>query len=120
MLILGILAAIAVPSFFNQRDKARDADAKVGARTAQTAIETYATDNGGAYTGATPLLLEGIEETLVDITLTVPTAAGDTYQVTATSSTGNAFSISRAASGATTQTCTVAGVGGCPVSGDWG
>jgi prepilin-type N-terminal cleavage/methylation domain-containing protein len=53
MLILGLLAAIAVPSFFNQRDKARDADAKAGVRTAQTAIETYATDNGGAYTGAT-------------------------------------------------------------------
>ena len=28
MLILGLLAAIAIPSFFNQRDKAKDADAK--------------------------------------------------------------------------------------------
>ena len=53
MLILGLLAAIAIPSFFNQRDKARDADAKSAARTAQTAIETYATDNNGQYTGAT-------------------------------------------------------------------
>ena len=34
MLILGLLAAIAIPSFFNQRDKARDADAKVSVRTA--------------------------------------------------------------------------------------
>jgi prepilin-type N-terminal cleavage/methylation domain-containing protein len=49
MLILGLLAAIAIPSFFNQRDKARDADAKTQARTAQTAIETYATDNDGEY-----------------------------------------------------------------------
>ncbi len=47
MLILGILAAIAIPSFFNQRDKARDADAKATAKTAQTAIETYATENNG-------------------------------------------------------------------------
>ena len=47
MLILGLLAAIAIPSFFNQRDKAKDADAKAGVRTAQTAMETYATDNGG-------------------------------------------------------------------------
>ena len=46
MLILGILAAIAIPSFFAQRDKARDADAKAQVRTAETAIETYATDNG--------------------------------------------------------------------------
>src|ERR671914_556209 len=52
MLILGLLAAIAIPSFFNQRDKARDADAKEQVRTAQTAIETYATDNDGTYIGA--------------------------------------------------------------------
>ena len=53
MLIIGILAAIAIPSFFNQREKAKDADAKSAARTAQTAIETFATDHGGDYTTAT-------------------------------------------------------------------
>ena len=53
MLILGLLAAIAIPSFFNQRDKAVDADAKEAVRTAQTSIETYATDNQGSYAGAT-------------------------------------------------------------------
>ena len=37
MLILGLLAAIAIPAFFNQRDKARDAEAKSYARTAETA-----------------------------------------------------------------------------------
>ena len=52
MLILGLLAAIAIPAFFNQRDKARDAEAKSAVRTAQTAIETYATDHDGKYTGA--------------------------------------------------------------------
>ena len=41
MLILGLLAAIAIPAFFNQRDKARDAEAKTAVRTAETAIETY-------------------------------------------------------------------------------
>ena len=50
MLILGLLAAIAIPSFFNQREKAKDADAKAAVRTAQTAMETYATGNGGEYT----------------------------------------------------------------------
>ena len=49
MLILGLLAAIAIPAFFNQRDKARDAEAKSAVRTAETAIETYATDNNGTY-----------------------------------------------------------------------
>ena len=54
MLILGLLAAIAIPSFFNQREKAKDADAKAAARTAQTAIETYATGNQGDYTAQPP------------------------------------------------------------------
>ena len=53
MLIIGLLAAIAIPAFFNQRDKAYDANAKEQARTAETAMETYATDNGGVYTGVT-------------------------------------------------------------------
>jgi len=43
MLILGLLAAIAIPAFFNQRNKAKDASAKEAARTAETAVETFAT-----------------------------------------------------------------------------
>ena len=120
MLILGLLAAIAIPSFFNQRDKARDADAKAAVRTAQTAMETYATDNGGAYTGATAADLEGIEETLTDSQLNAPTVTADTYTVSVTSDTTNVFSISRDAAGATTQTCTATGEAGCPSNGNWG
>ena len=41
ILIIGILAAIAIPSFLNQKSKANDAAAKEQARTAQTTIETY-------------------------------------------------------------------------------
>lgn len=121
MLILGLLAAIAVPSFFNQRDKARDADAKAGVRTAQTAMETYATDNGGAYTGATVALLEGIENTLNDVNLApAPVVTAGTYTVSATSTTGNVFNISRAADGTVSYTCTTAGTDGCPTGGNWG
>ena len=69
MLILGILAAIAIPSFFNQRDKARDADAKAAVSTAETSMETYATDNNGAYTGGTAAALQNIESTLNDAAL---------------------------------------------------
>ncbi len=74
MLILGLLAAIAIPSFFNQRDKAKDADAKAAVRTAQTAMETVATDNpDGAYlmSGSnatpTPADLVNIEQTLAEV-----------------------------------------------------
>src|SRR5688572_30689655 len=49
ILIIGILAAIALPAFLNQREKAQDTEAKTAARTAQTALETYYTDEQ-AYT----------------------------------------------------------------------
>ena len=51
MLILGILAAIALPAFFNQKEKAGDAKAKEYAHSAQVAMETYSTDNNGSYAG---------------------------------------------------------------------
>ena len=121
MLILGILAAIAVPSFFNQRDKAKDADAKADVRTAETAMETYATSNGGKYTGADATKLRAIESTLPTSGLTAtPTSAGTGYTVTATSSTGNTFSITRDANGQTTFDCTTHGTAGCPSDGNWG
>lgn len=116
MLILGILAAIAIPSFFAQRDKATDAEAKANVKTAQTAIETYATQNSsgdynqpGVPNGAT---LEAIEPTLEAAKMTVA-ATADTYTVTYQSDrgAGHEFSINRLANGNTTQTCT--GDGGC-------
>ncbi len=64
MLILGILAAIALPAFFNQKDKAGDAKAKENAHSAQVAMETYSTDNSGSYVGATTRNLQAIEPTL--------------------------------------------------------
>src|SRR5213593_373647 len=78
MLILGLLAAIAIPAFFNQRDKARDAQAKTYARTAETSMETFATDNNGKYldavNNASPSKadLVKIEPTLTGATLTDP------------------------------------------------
>jgi type IV pilus assembly protein PilA len=125
MLILGLLAAIAIPSFFNQRDKAKDADAKAGVRTAQTAIESYATDNGGSYLGATAANLEAIESTLTDVNLQAPSGlAADEYTVTVIAEdTLNSFSITRADTGDVSYTCTVGAPGkqaGCPTGGNWG
>jgi type IV pilus assembly protein PilA len=129
MLILGLLAAIAIPAFFNQRDKARDAEAKSAVRTAQTAIETYATDHDGHYTGAVsdptaadPASLQKIEQSLTDVgtRLTVPAATDTTYTVQVGSEvSGQLFRISRAANGTTTSTCDVDGTGGCPSNGEW-
>ena len=120
MLILGILAAIAIPAFFSQRDKAKDSDAKAQANSAQTAIESYATDNNGSYAAATLAKLQAIEPTIKS-TVAVPSPTSNTYTVTATSSTGNTFSVTRASTGAVTYPCTSTGNAnaGCPSSGFW-
>src|SRR5437588_8737440 len=92
ILIIGILAAIAIPSFLNQKTKANDAQAKAQARTAQTAEETLATDNNGSYlSGNSVGALQAVEPTLNDTTgakLTGAAATATTYGVTSTSSNG--------------------------------
>ncbi|MGA8219863.1 MAG: type II secretion system protein [Solirubrobacterales bacterium] len=122
MLIIGILAAIAIPTFFNQKQKAQDADTKAMAHTAQTAIETYATDNGGKYTGATPALLKGIEQTIDQPNVTVVSATDNGYEVQVKNpTTTHTFNIKRdGATGAFSYTCLPVGNGGCPTSGNWG
>ena len=128
ILIIGILAAIAIPSFLNQKSKANDASAKELARTAQTASETYATDHNGVYTGLSPAALNTIEKTIpitVSTTNAYLSAAASTttnttddgYTVTATSTTGNTFTISRDGNGNVTHSCTGT-TGGC-VSDTW-
>jgi type IV pilus assembly protein PilA len=140
MLILGLLAAIAIPAFFNQRDKAKDADAKAAVRSAETAMETFATDNDGKYVfanganaGNAPAAadLVNIEETLADANLqapvvpapTPPNAAGESYEVTVLSETDTDFNIIRHSDGTTELTCgdvTGEGEAGCPTGGVWG
>ena len=121
MLILGLLAAIAVPAFFNQRDKANDAEAKTTAKTTQTAIETFATDNNGAYTTATVASLRTIEPTIPASGVALSNLGAKTYTITVTSSTAatQTFTIDRADTGAVTYSCNVDGTGGCPSDGTW-
>ena len=126
MLILGILAAIALPAFFNQRDKAGDAKAKEYAHSAQVAIETFATDHSGSYVGATAAELKAIEPTLNSVTTLAVTGADGTgvpaanaYQVRVTGTSGW-FGIANSA-GTVTYPCQNAGKGGCPSGGGgWG
>ena len=49
ILIIGILAAIAIPSFLSQKSKANDSAAKTQVGTLQTTMETYATEHNGSY-----------------------------------------------------------------------
>jgi len=64
ILIIGILAAIAIPSFLNQKSKANDAQAKGLASTAQTTAETIATDNSGSYAKVTLSELGSYEKSI--------------------------------------------------------
>ncbi len=84
MLILGILAAIALPAFFNQKSKADDAKAKEYAHTAQVAMETCSTDNSGAYVELRRIAaLKAIEPTLIRANgLAIAASAASSYVIT--------------------------------------
>jgi type IV pilus assembly protein PilA len=124
MLILGILAAIALPAFFNQKEKAGDAKAKENDHTAQVAMETCATENGNSYTTCTQAVLHEVEPviptTLGGYTI-VPTEPANGYTITSKASggEGHTFTLERTGTGALVYSCTVPGKGGCPVGGDW-
>ena len=65
ILIIGILAAIAIPSFLSQRYKGQDACAKSMTKQMQTAIETVRTERGN-FSGVTIGALKEIEPSITD------------------------------------------------------
>jgi type IV pilus assembly protein PilA len=117
MLIIGILAAIAIPTFFNQKQKASDSSAKEMAHSAQVALETYATDNNGSYLNADLGKLQAIEPTIStggNVVSFVGTPTKDSYDLRVTNgTTDHTFDIVKTAT-TLTFPCTVTGEGGCP------
>ncbi len=129
ILIIGILAAIAIPSFLSQKNKASDASAKELARTAETTAETIATDNNGLYEKVSLTEINAYEPTVPIVKSTKEAylkAASSTtpftsYSVETESTTGDTFKIERLANGTVSRTCKFAASGnkgGCP-SGSW-
>jgi type IV pilus assembly protein PilA len=101
ILIIAILAAIAIPAFLKQREKGWVSQQQSALKNAATAMETYATENGGSYLPATPPLsaattaaLQGALDTdygfnpTGDVTLTVETATGTDFCLEAVHATG--------------------------------
>ncbi len=127
ILIIGILAAIAIPAFLNQRNKAYDAAAKSNIKTAAIAEETYATDHSGTYASDTLSnsdssgALAQIEPTLQStpyVTATNNGTVGYTLVATAQGSGSSPDTFTYVeANGAITKSCSGSG-GGC-VSSTW-
>ena len=122
ILIIGILAAIAIPSFLSQKAKATDAQAKELVRTAETTAETIATDNGGKYEKVGVTELHAYEPSIL-ITASTSEAylseakaieSNEGYEVTAKSTSGDTFTIKRNKEGEIKRTCeAVTGSKGC-------
>ena len=122
ILIIGILAAIALPAFLGQRGRAQDTEAKSAVREAQTAMETYYTDNQ-TYVGADQAAIRDIEASLASgagATIDPGNPTADAYTLTATSKTGNTFTIAKLGTGVVNRTCTKAAnaKGSCKVTGN--
>jgi type IV pilus assembly protein PilA len=97
IIIIGILLAIAVPSYLGFRDRAANNAAKANLRAALPSAEAYYADDvasgggGGAYTGMTVAKLKAIDSG-VSSTLTVASVSATTYCLTDTVS-GKSWSV---------------------------
>jgi type IV pilus assembly protein PilA len=131
ILIIGILAAIALPAFLGQRSRAQDTDGKSAVRQAQTAMETFYIDAQNYDTDKAGLefveasLKSGAGASLTVTAKDVVAATGSQgYTLVVTSKSGNTFSISRsgavATAGEVTRTCTRTNQkGSCPLTLSW-
>jgi type IV pilus assembly protein PilA len=122
ILIIGVLAAIALPAFLGQRDKGRDSDAKSNARNLLSLVESCFTEED-LYTSCTTSASLGAEGLPFSTGLPATRsgqvgieATGNTFTIAAASRTGNDFSIVKDSAGVVTRPCsTTAGSarGGC-------
>jgi len=126
ILIIGILAAIALPAFLGQQKKGQDAEAKSNARNAVSQVESCASDTAGNYASCTTAAQLG--STGLDVVASPPgtgqvsvtsTGSGAGFTVVAKSKSNNTFTITKDPStGISTRTCTGAPAGGCKSTAD--
>jgi type IV pilus assembly protein PilA len=127
ILIIGILAAIAIPAFLNQQGKGDDAEAKSTAVTAARAMETCATDDNSSYANCSQSVLQGIEPTLNNAASRLSVTSGsDHYRIVVTSkrdSNAATFTLSKSSDSTTSRTCATGSAdrGGCSAAsgGTW-
>jgi type IV pilus assembly protein PilA len=119
ILIIGILAAIALPAFLSQRSKGQDADAKSASRNLVSHVESfYATEQ--TYVGAAAsndVTNSGLDLGAGSGQVEITAAGANTYTIVGHSKSGGDFTISKAANGVLSRTCDKKGEGACPASG---
>jgi type IV pilus assembly protein PilA len=126
ILIIGILAAIAIPVFLSQKGKASDAGAKALANTAATAAEAIGNDHNGEYQAVGLAEIKAYEPSIRETSgkgeayLSKAEGTASEYAVTATSTNGDTFTITRKSTGEFIRSCEskLGFKGGCP-SGSW-
>jgi type IV pilus assembly protein PilA len=123
ILIIGILAAIALPAFLGQRAKGQDSSAKTNARNAVSQMEAcYANTESYAATvcgTSTAFIGSGLPVGSGQGQVEIASQNATSYTITAHSKSGNDFSISRTSTGTASRSCTTTEAkGGCN-GGSW-
>jgi type IV pilus assembly protein PilA len=122
ILIIGILAAIALPAFLGQRTRAQDASAKSNARNMVSEMKScYSTEQ--TYVPCVGQMTEpttGLPIGSADGQVSVAANGTDGFTVTANSQSPNEFkAVQTAATGKVVYSCTAKGSGACPTDGFW-
>jgi type IV pilus assembly protein PilA len=121
ILIVGILAAIALPTFLGQQKKGQDASAKSDARNLVSQVESCFADTqdyGNCLTAA-QLGTTGLSLGSGDGQVQVTSSNATSYVITGFSKSGNDFIITKTNGAAPVRSCTTAGQGACPTGGSW-
>ena len=119
ILIIGILAMIALPTFLGQQKKGQDASAKSDARNMVSQVESCFADTQDYQNCDTAAALGSTGLNVVDTTADAAgevssiTADSDSYVITAVSKSGNTFTITKTNGGSPVRACTTGGQGGC-------
>jgi type IV pilus assembly protein PilA len=121
ILIIGILAAIALPAFLGQRSKGQDSSAKSDARNMVSQVESCYSDaqKYSACKTAGELGTTGLKIGSATGEVEVTAATDNTYTIVGHSKSNNNFTITKGTDGAVTRTCTASGSGSCLASGTW-